>query len=258
MQVTISSGNNINGTLVLPLFESEEALPEIVEGIPSTLKSQINRVLADGDFKAKANATMTLMGTEGGKAMLIGLGKEDKADAHAYREAGATVVASCKKVHGDELTVVFHGADMACMTSFAEGMMLRDYSYDLYKKKDDDHEDTNLSARINCDEGDATALSAAIDRAASIVSGVHLSRDLGNCPPNDMYPMAFAEKAELWAQQYDNVKVEVIDYEAAKRHGMGGLVAVGMGSSRKPCMVIFTSTATRKDTPMLGRKGHHL
>ena len=120
MQVTISSGNNINGTLVLPLFEGGEALPEIVEGIPTALKSQINRVLADGDFKAKANATMTLAGTEGGKAMLVGLGKADKADTHAYREAGATVVASCKKVHGNELTVVFHNTDVPCMTSFAE------------------------------------------------------------------------------------------------------------------------------------------
>jgi leucyl aminopeptidase len=256
MQVTISSGNNINGTLVLPLFEGQEALPEIVEGIPTTLKSQINRVLGDGDFKAKANATMTLMGTEGGKAMLIGLGKTEKADVHAYREAGATVVASCKKVHGGEFTVVFHNADLASMTSFAEGMMLSDYSYDLYKKKDDDDDDINLSARINCNEGDTTALSAAIDRAASIVSGVHLSRDLGNCPPNDMYPMAFAEKAELWAKQYDNVKVEIIDYEAAKRHGMGGLVAVGMGSSRKPCMVIFTLNGDEKGRhPMLVGKG---
>ena len=256
MQVTISSGNNINGTLVLPLFEGQEVLPEIVEGIPTTLKSQINRVLGDGDFKAKANATMTLMGTEGGKAMLIGLGKTEKADVHAYREAGATVVASCKKVHGGEFTVVFHNADLASMTSFAEGMMLRDYSYDLYKKKDDDDDDINLSARINCNEGDTTALSAAIDRAASIVSGVHLSRDLGNCPPNDMYPMAFAEKAELWAKQYDNVKVEIIDYEAAKRHGMGGLVAVGMGSSRKPCMVIFTLNGDQKGRhPMLVGKG---
>ncbi len=256
MQVTISSGNNINGTLVLPLFEGEEALPEIVEGIPSTLKAQINRVLADGDFKAKANATMTLVGTEGGKAMLVGLGKTDKADVHAYREAGATVVASCKKVHGNELTVVFHDADLSSMASFAEGMMLRDYSYNIYKMKDGDEEETNLSARINCNEGDATALSAAIARAASIVSGVHLSRDLGNCPPNDMYPMAFAEKAEQWAKQYDNAKVEVIDYEAAKRHGMGGLVAVGMGSSRKPCMVIFTLNGDQKGRhPMLVGKG---
>ena len=256
MQVTISSGNNINGTLVLPLFQGEETLPEVVEGIPASLKGQINRVLADGDFKAKANATMTLMGTDGGKAMLIGLGKEDKSDNHVYREAGATVVASCKKVHGNELTVMFHGADINNMTAFAEGMMLRDYRYDLYKKKDDDDEQQNLSARINCEEGDATELSAAIDRAASIVSGVHLSRDLGNCPPNDMYPMAFATKAEQWANDYDNVKVEVIDYEAAKRHGMGGLVAVGMGSSRKPCMVIFTLNGDLKGRhPLLVGKG---
>ena len=233
MQVTISSGNNINGTLVLPLFEGGEALPEIVEGIPTALKSQINRVLADGDFKAKANATMTLAGTEGGKAMLVGLGKAGKADTHAYREAGATVVASCKKVHGNELTVVFHNTDVPCMTSFAEGMMLRDYSYDLYKKKDED--ETNLAARINCSEGDATALSAAIDRAASIASGVHLSRDLGNCPPNDMYPMAFAEKAEQWAKQYDNAKVEVIDYEAAKRHAT---LALSENKRRMPVLAL--------------------
>ena len=81
--------------------------------------------------------------------MLVGVGKPDKADVHAYREAGATVVASCKKVHGDELTVVFHDADLACMASFAEGMMksFRDYNYDLYKKKDEDDEDITLSAQ---------------------------------------------------------------------------------------------------------------
>jgi len=150
MQVTISSGNNINGTLVLPLFEGEEALPESVEGIPSSLKSQINVVLGDGDFEAKANATMTLMGTDGGKAILIGLGKQAKADAHTYREGGATVVASLKKVHGNELTVVFHDADVKNMAAFAEGMMLRNYSYDDYKQVDEDDEKPALAARINC------------------------------------------------------------------------------------------------------------
>jgi leucyl aminopeptidase len=256
MQVTISSGNNINGTLVLPLFEGEEALPADVGGIPAALKGQIDRVLGDGDFKAKANSTMTLMGTDGGKAMLIGLGKANKVDVHGYRDAGATVVASLKKVHGDELTVLFHDADVQSMAAFGEGMMLRDYRYDLYKKKDEDEEDTNLAARINCSEGDASALSALIEKAAAVTSGVHLSRDLGNCPPNDMYPMAFAEKAEKWAKEYDNVKVEVIDYDAAIRHGMGGLVAVGMGSARKPCMVIFTLNGEKAGRhPVLVGKG---
>ncbi len=256
MQVTISSGNNINGTLVLPLFEGVETLPEGFEGVPLSLKSQINRVLEDGDFKANANTTMTLMGTDGGKALLIGLGKASKAEAHTYREAGASVVASLSKMHGNELTVAIHGASTANKAAFAEGMMLRDYSYDDYKTQDKDEEKPNLAARINCEEKEASELTATIERLSAVVSGVHLSRDLGNCPPNDMYPMAFAAKAEAWAKDYANVKVEVIDYEAAKRHGMGGLVAVGMGSARKPCMVIFTLNGDIKGRhPVLVGKG---
>ena len=256
MQVTISSGNNINGTLILPLFEGEDSVPGGAEGIPNSLKSQINRVLEDGDYKAKADSVTTLMGTDGGKALLIGLGKANKADAHVFRDAGATVVASLKKLHGNELTVLFHDADVNNMAAFAEGMMLRDYSFDQYKQRDEDEEEVNLAARINCSQDDVKALTQAIERAASIASGVHLSRDLGNIPPNDMYPMAFALKAEEWAKQYDNVKVEIIDFEAAKRAGMGGLVAVGMGSARKPCMVIFTLNGDKKGRyPVLVGKG---
>ena len=256
MQVTVSSGNNINGTLVLPLFEGSQTITDNAEGVPMALKSQINRVLNNGDFKGKANSVMSLYGPESGKAILVGLGKEEKSDIHSYREAGATVVAQHKSSHDSELTVVFHTSDLPAITAFAEGMMMRDYKYDIYKKAEDDDEKAPLTARINCNEGDASALTLAIDRASAVVSGVHLSRDLGNCPPNDMYPMAFAEMAEKWAAEYDNVKVEVIDYETAKRHGMGGLVAVGMGSSRKPCMVIFTLNGDQKGRhPILVGKG---
>ena len=256
MQVTVSSGNNIYGTLVLPLFEGTESLGPSSEGFPATLKAQINRVLSEGDFKGKANSTMTLLGTDGGKAVLVGLGKEADATVHVYRNAGASVVAARKKVHGAEFTVNFSTNDTHAVAAFAEGMMLRDYAYNEYKSKDEDDEDTDLSARINCNEGDEEALGSVIDRMAGIAGGVHLSRDLGNCPPNDMYPMAFAEKAEAWAKQYDNATVEVIEYEAAKRLGMGGLVAVGMGSARKPCMVIFELNKDKKGrAPMLVGKG---
>ena len=89
MQITVSSGNNINGTLILPLFQGTEKLADSIVGIPSQLKSQINNVLFDNDFKAKAKSTLTLLGSEGGKAMLVGLGKKEDADANTYRKAGA-------------------------------------------------------------------------------------------------------------------------------------------------------------------------
>ena len=139
MKVSVSSGHNINGTLIMPLFEGTESVPDAhAEGLHTALKSQMNVVLTDGDFKGKAKSTMSLMGTDGGKAMLIGLGKQDDADAHAYRKAGAAVIAQRKKSHGTDLTVLFSGASIDCMAAFAEGMMLRDYSFDRYKAEDEE------------------------------------------------------------------------------------------------------------------------
>ena len=239
MQITVSSGNNINGTLILPLFQGTEKLADSIVGIPSQLKSQINNVLFDNDFKAKAKSTLTLLGSEGGKAMLVGLGKKEDADANTYRKAGACVIKARGKTHGTELTVKLDSTKIELVTAFAEGLLLRDYSYNHYKTMDEDDKEDDLTARIICDESIEEALNESVRIATGVTSGVHLSRDLGNAPPNDMYPMAYAKKAMDWAKQYDSVSVGVITYEEAIEHGMGGLIAVGKGSARKPCMVIF-------------------
>ena len=258
MKVTVSPGHNINGTLLLPLFEGSESVPTSLEaGLHTALKSQINRILSEGDFKGKAKSTMSIIGSEGGKAMLVGLGKEEDLDAHAYRKAGASVVANRKKAHGTDFTARFSGASIESMGAFAEGMLLRDYTYDHYKQKDEDDDDEKeLTVRITCDEGQEKELSSLIFTHAGVTSGVNLSRDLGNCPPKDMYPEAFADQAWEWAKQYDNVDVTIINYDQAVKAGMGGLVAVGMGSARKPCMVIFEMNAGVKGRgPMLVGKG---
>jgi len=258
MKVSVSPGHNINGTLILPLFEGTDSLLAAhEEGLHTALKSQINRVLQDGDFKAKLKTTMSILGCEGGKAMLVGLGKEADADIHAYRKAGATVIANRKKAHGTELTARFCNASIEVMGAFTEGMLLRDYSFDHYKQQDEDEEkEGEIDVRITCDEGQESDLTSIIHIHAGVASGVHLSRDLGNRPPNDMYPEAFADQAWEWAKDYDNVKVTIINYDQAVKAGMGGLVAVGMGSARKPCMVIFELNKDKKGrAPMLVGKG---
>ena len=150
MELTVSASENINGTLILPLFEGSESVPEKCQtGMSSSMKNQINRVLSNGDFKAKKKSTMTLYGGEDGKAILVGLGKSDDCSVHDYRNAGAKVTATIKKSHGNEMTVRFEDAGISHMAAFAEGMMLRNYSYDNYKKKDDDEDESEISVRIN-------------------------------------------------------------------------------------------------------------
>ena len=108
MEMTVSASDNINGTLILPIYEGTESIPEDSErGLSQTMKSQINRVLADGDFKAKKKTTMSLIGGEDGKIILAGLGKSGDVNAHDYRKSGAAVFAAIGKAHGSEFTVRF-------------------------------------------------------------------------------------------------------------------------------------------------------
>ena len=108
MEMTVSVNDNINGTLILPLVEGTESIPEDCErGLPQSMKAQINRVLSDGDFKGKAKSTISLVGGEDGKIILAGLGKSDDVSVHDYRKAGAAVFASIKKIHGNDFTVPF-------------------------------------------------------------------------------------------------------------------------------------------------------
>src|SRR5690606_29874930 len=65
------------------------------------------------------------------------------------------------------------------------------------------------------------------------VNGV---RDLVNTPPNLLYPESFAERARTLAKG-TKVDVTVLDDDALRAGGYGGLVGVGQGSTRGPRLV---------------------
>ena len=242
MQVIVNTNENINGTLVLPLWQDSKNMADgSGAGVHRSLKNQIENILANGDFKAKAGTAMTLAGTEGGKALLVGLGKQEDATLQGMRESGAKVTASRGKIHGRTLTVKFHGVEGSHMGAFIEGMILRDYSYDKYKSKDedDDSDGGEITVHVTCEVDKTDDLQKSANQSSAVATGVYLARDLGNAPPNDLYPMEFARQAVEFGKKHENVEVKVINYEEAKTLGMGGLVGVGMGSYRKPCMVIF-------------------
>jgi leucyl aminopeptidase len=241
MRIDVSPTNTHNGTLVLPLVKGDDVADATLSGVPASVKHQVARALEGGDFKGKKGEVLSLVGAEDGRALLVGLGPEDKVDLDVWRATGAAVVAAIKPSHGKEFTVATEGASLDDLSAMAEGLLLRDYRYDAYLSKDeeDEDDDAELVVRLHCNDDDTGPLTERVKRIAGVVKGVHRSRDLGNCPPNDMYPMAYATMAEEYASSVPNLEVTVIRYEEARDKGMGGLCAVGQGSERKPCMVIF-------------------
>lgn len=258
MRVDVSPSNTLNGTLILPLVKGDDVADATLTGVPSQLRNQIARALQEGDFKGKKGEVLQLVGSEDGRALLIGLGPEKDLDLNTWRDTGATAVAAMKNSHGKEFTVATENADMQDLAALAEGMMLRDYTYDHYLTQDEDDEDDEgeTVVRIHCADEETAPLTAEVKRLSGITKGVHRSRDLGNCPPNDMYPMAYATLAEEYAKSVPNLEVTVIRFEEAMDKGMGGLCAVGKGSARKPCMVIFRLNKQVEGTsPVIVGKG---
>ncbi|MFN8076243.1 MAG: leucyl aminopeptidase [Kineosporiaceae bacterium] len=73
-------------------------------------------------------------------------------------------------------------------------------------------------------------------RASVLAAAVHATRDLVNTSPLQLYPETFADAARQ-ALADRPVEVTVLDDEALREGGYGGIVAVGQGSARPPRLV---------------------
>jgi leucyl aminopeptidase len=77
---------------------------------------------------------------------------------------------------------------------------------------------------------------AAVKRAKVVAAAVHGTRDLVNAAPVDLYPAAFAEEAVTAVKDLP-IQVTVLDERRLSRGGYGGILGVGLGSSRPPRLV---------------------
>ncbi|MEU8613766.1 leucyl aminopeptidase, partial [Actinoplanes sp. NPDC048791] len=88
----------------------------------------------------------------------------------------------------------------------------------------------------------ADAAAAAEVRRAEVVSKVvRLTRDWVNTAPNELRPPQFAD-AVVAAAEGTGLEVEVLDFDALKAGGYGGIVAVGQGSEAPPRLVKHSYT----------------
>jgi leucyl aminopeptidase len=82
---------------------------------------------------------------------------------------------------------------------------------------------------------------SALRRGEVIAKAVNLARDLINTSPLDLSPAALAAEAER-AAGAAGIAVEVLDETALAAGGYGGLIGVGMGSTRPPRLVRLSYT----------------
>jgi leucyl aminopeptidase len=117
--------------------------------------------------------------------------------------------------------------------ALVEGLQLGNYEYNGLKSKANIKPILLKKATVISQQ---KVTAAEFSKVQILATAVHTTRDLVNTPPNQMFPAAMV-KAVQSSTKGLGLSVEVWDEKALAKEGFGGILAVGMGSSRPPRLV---------------------
>jgi leucyl aminopeptidase len=99
------------------------------------------------------------------------------------------------------------------------------------------------------DARSAKAAAEGLRIGAAVGSGLALSRDLANLPPNVCTPTYLGTRAQALAKDFPSIKTKVLDASAIKALKMGAFLAVTQGSDQPPRLIVCEYHGAKKNTP---------
>jgi leucyl aminopeptidase len=203
----------------------------------------VRRVAAANQFKGKNGSALDILAPQGLKStrlIVIGAGKPSAIKEYDFLKLGG-IIAGKLRPGSDAVTIMADLPDGPMQpgqaAAIAAGARLRAYTFDRYKTKKKDGEDTALRADLSVAVADVGAARKAFAPDSHIVDGVLMARELVNEPPNVLFPVEFARRATELRKV--GVEVEVLDVKAMTKLGMGALLGVAQGSAHPGRTVIM-------------------
>ena len=96
-------------------------------------------------------------------------------------------------------------------------------------------------------------LKNAIAKNKIVIDGIFFTKDLQNEPGSSLRPFELADKIKD-SLKATSLKITVFDEKEIQKRNMGGLLAVGKGSSAKPRFIVIEYKPKTKISKMAIRK----
>lgn len=179
--------------------------------------------------------------------VVVGLGSSPVAVNALRAAAGAAV----RRLTGtSKVTFAFPLTSDDEIQAVLEGGALGSYAFTSYKSV------APIKAPVGHIDvwADSPRPDRVIARAIVNAEAVALVKDLVNTPPNDLYPETFTEHA-VTALAGLAVTYDIWDEKKLKKDGFGGILGVGMGSSRPPRLmkVVYAPHGTTQHVALVGK-----
>ena len=247
-------------TLVLGVGEGRK-LGASAKAVDEASSGAISSLLKRGDLAGKVGQTLLLQSVPGLKAervLLVGTGKDESLSDRSWRKIASAVLGVLKGLNGsdavlalDEVAVTSRDAHYGKVRLLAETLLDGEYVFDRFKSQKAEPRALKKITLI-ADKAGLADTERAVKHASAITTGMRLTRDLGNLPPNLCHPSYLAEEAKGLGKAFKNLKVEVLDEKKIKDLGMGAFYAVGQGSDQPPRLIVMNYQGAKKsDKPFV-------
>ena len=268
MEITVAvSGQEMTSrktdVLAVGTFAGPRGLAPALRSLDARLSGALERLRVMGDFKGEAGTSALVYGDErvGARRILaVGLGDPQKADLDTVRRAAIVAANKTVSLRGRTLSLALHRelgrrfdpVDVGRV--LAEGVCFGGYRYDEYVTAADKGRPSGL--RVEVLEPNATRrrnLARGCSRGAVIGRASNWARTVANQPGNVVHPAELAALAQKMARGAKHLACMVLDDRQLKAKGMGGILAVGSGSSHRPRLILM-----RYVPPRARRRGRHV
>ena len=249
MKITVKTGN-------VETLQTDAAVIMIIEGeklgsasarVDKALGGMLQKLLKRGDLSAKAGSVGVLYpdGRIAAERLIVaGLGKRSEFSADKLRLAAGKAAAAARGAGAKNVAIVIDGFTLdqeETGQALAEGATLGLYRFLKYKtSKIEENKGKKDIAAITVLSEKASAIKAlakGIRTGETIAASASLARDMVNAPPADMTPAVIAGIAQGLGRKH-RLKVRVLERDAMRKLGMGGLLGVSLGSVQPPKFII--------------------
>ncbi len=186
-----------------------------------------------------------------GKLLLVGAGARGNWSRERLRRGGAAAARALREMGLATASITEPGRKWTALLAagsgedpaevygcaIAEGILLGLYRYDRYQSAAKPGRIRKITL-ITDSSSREVAMARGVEYAVHVCEAACLARDLENAPGNEIYPETLAAAARS-AGHRSGFSVRVLDESRIRSLGMGGILAVGRGSSRPPRLIVM-------------------
>jgi leucyl aminopeptidase len=251
-----AKARNDAGCAVVGVYEDGD-LGLAARKIDSQLRGTIGKLHGDGDFAGKLGDVLLLpnpQGTTASRVLLVGLGSRSGFGRKQYRKALQFTVQALGKTGARDAVVYLALEEAADLDVLYRARMVAEvFCTQLYKIPDlktGTKPKTPRLSSVSVAVIDARAAKAATEGlriGTAVGSGLKLSRDLANLPPNVCTPTYLGTRAQALAKEFSSIKTQVLDHSGIKALKMGAFLAVTQGSDEPPRLIVCEYRGAKKN-----------